>query len=98
MSVTDTVPPAGPVRQIPLGPQANAWLITRYEDAKRALLDPRLAKGPLESVRAGGGSPLPEELARAMNSHMLAADPPDHTRLRKLVSTAFTARRMEGMR
>jgi cytochrome P450 len=97
MSLSDTAPPAGPVQKIPLGPQVSAWLVTRYDDARRALLDPRLAKSPLENMRMGGAL-FSEDLRRAMNKHMLAADPPDHTRLRKLVSAAFTPRRMESMR
>jgi cytochrome P450 len=97
MSLADTTPPAGPARKVPLGPRAEAWLITRYDEAKRALLDPTIAKEPLHRMRMGGDI-FPEELRRAMNKHMLTADPPEHTRLRKLVSTAFTARRMEAMR
>src|SRR5689334_15103762 len=67
----------GPVRPVRLAGGADAWLVTRYEDARRALSDPRLSK-----VRPGV-SLLPDELDRALSSHMLAVDPPDHTRLRR---------------
>ncbi|MET0425063.1 MAG: cytochrome P450, partial [Actinoplanes sp.] len=71
----------GPVRRLPDG----GWLVTRYEDAKRALSDPRLSKAYV------GVDP-------AVSRHLLAVDPPDHTRLRRLVSAAFTVRRMELLR
>ncbi|XVV15841.1 cytochrome P450 family protein [Actinoplanes sp. CA-131856] len=75
-----------PVHRVRLPGGADAWLVTRYEDAKHALSDPRLSK----QYPAIG---LP-----AVSRHMLAADPPDHTRLRRLVSAAFTARRVEALR
>ncbi|MBU2668306.1 cytochrome P450 [Actinoplanes bogorensis] len=82
----------GPVREVQLGSGGIAWLVTRYEDARQALTDPRLAKNP-----RGGNLPS-DPIQRALSSHMLAVDPPDHTRLRRLVSTAFTARRIEALR
>jgi cytochrome P450 len=75
----------GPVRRERLPSGAYPWLITRYEDARQALSDPRLSKA------------FPEATG-AFTRHMLNADPPDHTRLRRLVSAAFTARRIEGLR
>ncbi len=74
----------GPVRQVRLASGTTAWLVTRYDEARQALTDPRLSKA------AGGDGPL--------SRHMLAVDPPDHTRLRRLVSAAFTARRIEALR
>jgi cytochrome P450 len=85
----------GPVRRVKLPSGLNAWLITRYDDARRALSDPRLSKSMLAVGSAGAGQ---SNLTTPISRHMLAVDPPDHTRLRRLVSAAFTARRIEGMR
>jgi len=88
---------AAPAHQIPIGPTAVGWLITRYADVKRALNDPRLSKQALTQTRPGG-APFPVEVRRAMSEHMLNFDPPEHTRLRRLVSASFTARRVESLR
>jgi cytochrome P450 len=83
---------AGPAMEIPIAPGVNGWLVTRYEDARRALNDPRLAKAPTASI-------LPPEMVKpGLSKHMLNGDAPEHTRLRKLVSMAFTPRRMEALR
>src|SRR5215813_1835495 len=79
-----------PVHHSPLG----FWVLTRYEDVVAALRDPRLAKEAIASfVAARFGSPMP-----AMGLSMLDRDPPDHTRLRGLVSKAFTPRVIEQLR
>jgi cytochrome P450 len=73
------------------------YLITRYEDAKAALNDPRLSQDPrvgeatltaagVGHIYFGGG-------ANTLAEHMLTSDPPNHTRLRRLVAGQFTARR-----
>src|SRR5262245_64613143 len=79
-----------PVHQNPLG----FWVLTRYDDVVAALRDPRLAKEAIASfVAARFGAPVP-----VMGLSMLDRDPPDHTRLRGLVSKAFTPRVVEGLR
>src|SRR5213593_1880365 len=79
-----------PVHHSPLG----FWVLTRYEDVVASLRDPRLIKEPIASfVAARFGAPLP-----AMGLSMLDRDPPDHTRLRSLVSKAFTPKVIEGLR
>jgi cytochrome P450 PksS len=70
----------------------DAWLVTRYDDAVTMFRDPRISKNI--SARMGY---IPR-FARPLTDHMLARDPPDHTRLRSLVSKAFTPRRIDGMR
>ncbi|MDY7088700.1 MAG: cytochrome P450 [Actinomycetota bacterium] len=82
----------GPIRQVRLAGGTVVWLITRYDDARRALADPRIAK------TGGDDGPPSNSVLQALSRHMLAADPPDHTRLRRLVSAAFTARRIEALR
>jgi cytochrome P450 len=84
----------GPVRRIQLPGGAEAWLITRYEEVRQALNDPRLSK-TAPGLRLGV---LPDDTRGALFRHMLATDPPDHTRLRRLISAAFTARRIEALR
>ncbi|MGX2993264.1 cytochrome P450 family protein [Streptomyces sp. JNUCC 64] len=74
------------------------WLVTRYEDARAALADGRLSRDPKHAWEALRRSGLYQEGDEGSEPHMLNSDPPDHTRLRRLVSKAFTPRRVEAMR
>ncbi|MEV6162709.1 cytochrome P450 [Streptomyces sp. NPDC052052] len=74
----------------------DTYLITRYEDAKAALADPRLSKdmyGARDAYRRIFG-----DSSLALDDHMLNSDPPKHTRLRKVVGSTFTPRRVEALR
>jgi pimeloyl-[acyl-carrier protein] synthase len=80
-----------PVHQNPLG----FWVCTRYDDAVMILRDPRFGReGMAKLMEARLG--LTQDTSRARD--MLFQDPPDHTRLRALVSRAFTPRVVEVMR
>ncbi|OJF15930.1 cytochrome P450 family protein [Couchioplanes caeruleus] len=86
----------GPVQRIRLRDGSDAWMVTRHSDVLAAAGDPRLSSDPRRltaqpgrSTRIAGGNALPS---------MLTTDAPDHTRLRRLVSRAFTARRVETLR
>lgn len=74
----------------------TGWLVTRYADAKELLADPRLSKDVVRARQAFGIRDVSDEPEGApvadLTQHMLNADPPVHTRLRKLVNKAFTAR------
>jgi cytochrome P450 len=81
-----------PVHQSPLG----FWVLTRYEDVVASLRDPRMIKEPIAAfVAQRFGLPAPP---LGMGLSMLDRDPPDHTRLRGLVSKAFTPRVIEQLR
>jgi cytochrome P450 len=85
----------GLVRPVVLPGGFGGWLVTRYEDARQALTDPRLSQAiqpPQDD------DPIAPDVGAAIGHHMLAVDPPDHTRLRRLVTAAFTARRIEALR
>ena len=79
--------PVAPVRMPAYG---RAWIVTRYADVRTVLTDPRLAKDVHRWPRAGRSRPSE---ATGVYAHMLHADPPDHTRLRRLVQKVFTPRR-----
>ncbi|KWW99114.1 cytochrome P450 family protein [Carbonactinospora thermoautotrophica] len=86
-----------PVRRVTLPSGLPAWLVTRYEDVKAVLADPRLSKD-VRRFPDPGRYLVAADLRETISRHMLNADPPDHTRLRKLVSKAFTPRRVEALR
>ncbi|GGY59283.1 MULTISPECIES: cytochrome P450 family protein [Streptomyces] len=89
-----------PVSHMSLPDGGEFWLVTRYEDAKNALADPRLSKDPNrvgERWRATVAQPTDGEDASLVR-HLLNVDPPDHTRLRRLVHKGFTPRRIEALR
>jgi cytochrome P450 len=83
----------GPVRPVVLPGGFGGWLVTSYEDARQALTDPRLSQA-IQPPQVN--DPIPPDIGAAIGHHMLAVDPPDNTRLRRLVTAAFTARRIEG--
>jgi cytochrome P450 len=87
---------AAPVYQHPFG----FWLLTRYDDVSwllraglsvedRNVTDPTIRE--LREQRYGDESP------RSGGLSMLDRDPPDHTRLRRLVSKAFTPRAVQAL-
>ncbi|MBG0850498.1 cytochrome P450 [Streptomyces spinoverrucosus] len=88
----------GPVRRAVIAGGLDAWLVTRYEDGLAALSDPRLSSDIRDASDPRLMEQLPEFERESMISNMLRADPPDHTRLRRLVSKAFTARRIAELR
>lgn len=88
----------GPVRRVVVAGALEAWLVTRYDDALAALTDPRLSSDVRDASDTRLLRQLPGTERESMLSNMLRSDPPDHTRLRRLVSKAFTARRVAGMR
>jgi cytochrome P450 len=82
------------VTAVDLPGSGRAWLITRYEEARAALADPRLAKDPRKMFPDWQMDPR----VAMFNLHMLNLDPPDHTRLRRLVQKAFTPGRVAALR
>ncbi|MEJ3748817.1 hypothetical protein WEI85_36760 [Actinomycetes bacterium KLBMP 9797] len=74
----------------------RVWSVTRHQDARTALADPRLANDSASAIRLLERHTDPAQFqvaaAKAFPDHMLNTDPPDHTRLRRLVARAFTAR------
>ncbi|MFC1432658.1 cytochrome P450 [Streptacidiphilus sp. N1-3] len=81
-----------PVHRTTLPSGVEAWLVTRYPDARQALADTRLSKNPVNHGRSSGRTGIPGERDADLMTHLLNIDPPDHTRLRRLVSKAFTPR------
>ncbi|MER8156531.1 cytochrome P450 [Streptomyces sp. NPDC094472] len=90
-----TLREAGPVHRIAGTDGRPAWLVTRYEDVRRLLADPRLA---LDKRHAAPGNYSGFSLPPALDANLLNMDPPDHTRVRRLVVKAFTPGRVERMR
>lgn len=89
-----------PIYQMTMKSGRQVWIVSRYEDAETALMDPRLVRDERNALP-------PEEIARQagwqtaqtfLGRHMLTSDPPVHTRLRSLVSASFALRSVEQWR
>jgi len=83
-----------------LGDDFNVWFVTRYEEAEMVLRDhQRFVKNYRQAASDEelANWQEPEGIFRYLDSHMLNMDPPDHTRLRSLVSKVFTARRINAL-
>ena len=71
----------------------DAWMATSYEDVKTVLGDTRFSR----AATLGADVPRMTPIIQT-DSSLLTMDPPDHSRLRKLVAKAFTMRRIEMLR
>ncbi|HTI28610.1 MAG TPA: cytochrome P450 [Kutzneria sp.] len=87
----------GPLRRVTMPDGVPGWLVTDHAQARALLDDRRLSKDVVRArplfppnAAAGYGTKLSE--------HMLNDDPPNHTRLRKLVTKAFTSRAVSRLR
>ena len=89
-----------PVYRAELPDGRGVWLVTRYDDVVAVLKDERFAKdwrSAMSPEQLAQIPPIPEVM-RPLSENMLDKDPPDHERLRRLVSKAFTPRLIERMR
>jgi cytochrome P450 len=88
---------SAPVWKAPM----HRWFLTRYQDIEQLLRDRRFGRGydnPDALRRRFGPTAMDEPAVVELSHMMLMRDPPDHTRLRTLVTKAFTARRVETLR
>jgi cytochrome P450 len=82
---------------------SNLWLVTRHEDVRACLRDRRLGRiyDHVTTAEAIGATPRDPRWAafwKVEKHSLLELEPPDHTRLRRLISKAFTVRAVEAMR
>ncbi|MFJ2554867.1 MULTISPECIES: cytochrome P450 [unclassified Streptomyces] len=85
-----------PVQKVPTGSGGHySYLITGYAEAREAFTDPRLSKN---TARFFADKPSRRALHPAVSRNMLATDPPQHSRLRTLVTKAFTTGAVARMR
>lgn len=82
-----------PVSKVRMPTGDEAWLVTRYEDVRFVLADPRFSSAATTDPDVPHLSPMYD-----MPRTMLTMDPPEHTRLRKLVAGEFMVRRVEALR
>jgi len=82
-----------PVLRVRLPFGGDGWLVTRHADVRTVLADPRFSRA------AAVGDHVPRTVAVGLPStSMLSMDPPDHTRLRRRVTNAFSIRRLKALR
>ncbi|MBD0671457.1 cytochrome [Streptomyces sp. CBMA156] len=97
----------GPVVRAWLTDEQPVWLVTRYDDVRDGLRDPRFVNSPAAIPGFTGPDPrrplvdmlnLPAEVLDYFMISALDIDPPDHTRMRGAVARSFTGRRMQALR
>ncbi|MEO3874164.1 cytochrome P450 [Nonomuraea sp. B12E4] len=98
----------GAVRPLDLLNGARAWLVTGFEEARTVLSDARFSADkvrhrdatslqPHEVAEMDAAEPLKAEVAEREDGLFVFMDPPEHTRLRRLLTGQFTVRRMREL-
>jgi len=92
----------GPVHAIELSTGVRAWLVVDLDAAREVLRHPAIRKDPhTDASRRARGLPADDTGVGAVNTsisyHLLNTDPPQHARLRRLVTPAFAPVRIEAL-
>ncbi|CAK7282756.1 cytochrome P450 [Streptomyces sp. RM1] len=85
-----------PVSRVRIWDGSSPWLITRHEDVRALLGDPRVSADPRRP-----GYPHRTAATRArdqLRSSFITLDDPEHARLRRMVTAPFTIKKMEALR
>jgi cytochrome P450 len=85
----------GPLTRVRQPDGSTPWLVTRYAEQRALLADRRVSADP---TRPGYPHRTPGLRARPDRTNLLVMDDPEHARLRRMVTGAFTVRRIEGLR
>lgn len=90
----------GPVHRVRFPSGEQAWLVTGYDATQAVLKDERLGKDHVRgNERWHALAPImPEPQHSQLQTHLLHRDPPDHTRMRRIITDALTPRRIEALR
>ncbi|MEU2432440.1 cytochrome P450 [Streptomyces sp. NPDC007861] len=80
-----------PLIDLPTG--ESAYLLTRYDDVREALVNPVFSRAALARMQNASLVSL-----EGSGANLVDLDPPEHSRLRQVMSRSFTARRVESMR
>src|SRR3712207_3522553 len=75
----------------------SAYLVTRYEDVRKVLSDPVRFSNARRPFEGFGGDVDEDEQARMQAGNLIGFDPPEHTRLRRMLTPEFTVRRMRRL-
>lgn len=81
-------------------PALKAWVLTRYDDVRQMMLSDQMSPDRLRPFYAqlqGERRETLAELMRYMTLWMVFRDPPEHTRLRRLVGTVFNLKALEAL-
>ena len=87
-----------PVSRLAFPDGSTGWLLSRYDDVRALLADPRVSSA--RGLRTNPIRELPpeaEELMRIQPGQFIFMDPPEHTRYRRLLTGQFTVRRINAL-
>jgi cytochrome P450 len=76
----------------------RTYLLTRFADCEAVLRDPRWSSDPSHGTVDAAEMDVRTAMSATEANVLLFTDPPDHTRIRKLMSKAFTPRTVERLR